>query len=205
MKLLFLCRTQGQNLGDFMFREGSNVASYVVDNIAYEAGGLALRELHEAAKLILRDDLWEYFSQNKNKAPDTTNRFSQLISLIEVETILSHASIGYPRSNKTGLGGGLHGEVYDLFNGNVDMNWQQVLQAMKDETIFSPHFAVEDPDKIWEVFYMPRTDVFLIIGIGAQSSRVHVKIASRNLNSEQMRIATEIFVNFVVRFVWYML
>jgi len=205
MKLLFLCRTQGQNLSDFMFRDGSNVGVFILDTIAYEAGGLALRELHEAAKSILRDDLWESFSQNEKKALDTTKRFSQLISLVEVETILPQASIGNSRSNKTGLEGGLHEEVSDLFNGHVEMKWQQILQAMKNETIFSPYFAVKDPDKVWEVFYMPRVDVFLILGIDAQLSRVHVKIASRNLNSEQMRIATEIFVNFVVRFIWYML
>ena len=205
MKLLFLCRTQGQNLGDFMFREGSNVASYVVDNIAYEAGGLALQELHKAAKSILRDDLWEHFSQNQEKALDTTRQFSQLISLVEVETILPQASIGNSRSSKMGLGLGLHGEVSDLFNGNVEINWEHVLHAMKDETIFSPHFAVKDQDKVWKIFYMPRIEVFLILGIGAQSSRVHVNIASRNLNSEQTRIATEIFVNFVVRFIWYTL
>ena len=205
MKLLFLCRTQGQNLGDFMFREGCNVASYIVDNIAYEAGGLARQELHEAAKSILRDDLWELFSQNKDKALDTTRQFSQLISLVEVETILPQTFIGNPRSSKIGLGLGLHGEVYDLFNGNVEMNWEFIFRAMKDETIFSPHFAVKDPDKVWEIFYMPRADVFLVLGVGAQSSRLHMKIASRNLNSEQTTIATEIFVNFVVRFIWYTL
>ena len=42
-----------------MFREGSNVAIHVLDNIVVEAAGLAFKELKFVAERLRRDALWK--------------------------------------------------------------------------------------------------------------------------------------------------
>ena len=42
MQLVILCRTQGKDIYDYMFREGSNTALSVLDNIGCEAAGLGM-------------------------------------------------------------------------------------------------------------------------------------------------------------------
>jgi hypothetical protein len=207
MEILFLCRTQGQKLEDFMFREGSNVAIHILDNIAYEAGGLALRELHQAARTLLRDKLWESLSHNHLPLPDSKG-FGQMLPLVDVDTILPQAPLGFSRTTKTAnltVSGELQGEIADLFNGNAPIEWQPVILAMREEKIFSPNFVAESLEEIGHeltVFYMPLVDLFLVVGVDAQSSLLQVKIAARRRNLEKMRLATETFVNFVLRFVW---
>lgn len=195
-----------------MFREGSNVAIHILDNIGIEAGGLAYGALHHAAESLMRDRLWKSFSAVDLQAP-VQETFWEMLEIVHVDVLMSskNDSLGGGNCMPIGSAGGLSDGMACLMDSEMQIDWQGVIVAMKREKIFSPNFTIAGFNKVdaetgcqRHVFYLPRQDVFLMLGVNPKSFLVvSVDMVSRDRNPEQSQSAMETFLNFVLSFLWH--
>jgi hypothetical protein len=138
MKLIILCRTQGLNLADFMFRERSNIAIHILDNIAIEASGLALKELHFVSECMLKDSLWKSFSSRlsyPNLVKSVPNRMPQHQSLDELLRLVpAHPFLQLP-INGSAKKDKIPPEVAFLFGKESGINWLSCCSSMKQNKL----------------------------------------------------------------------
>ena len=81
MRLTILCRTQGRNLTDYVFREGSNVAMHTLDYIVFEASGLVYNELSYMAEKLYKDTLWTSLSTKGPQKDKSLEYIQQALDL----------------------------------------------------------------------------------------------------------------------------
>jgi hypothetical protein len=87
MCLYILCRTQGRDLYEFMFRDDSNVAVSLFSNIAIEAAGIAYSELRTAAFNLHRDSIWNSLVKSSNASADLVVELLQICTVTPLNDI----------------------------------------------------------------------------------------------------------------------
>ena len=167
MKLVILTRTQGLDLADFMFREGSNVAIHILDNIAIEGSRLALKELHFVAECLLKDTLWKSFSSSSrfltSALKPTSSKMPQQQSLKELLRLVpTQPFLQLPMSGSSKIDR-IPDEVSFLFGKESGIDWLSCCSSMKQNKFFSPHTSTENKGSINNLFYVRRYDIFLMI------------------------------------------
>lgn len=207
MKLVILTRTQGLDLADFMFREGSNVAIHVLDNIAIEGSRLALKELHFVAECLLKDTLWKSFSSS-NRLPTSTlqsksNRSSQHQNLAELLRLVPvHPFLQLPLSGNSKIDG-IPAEVKFLFGNESGIDWLSCCASMKQNKFFSPHSSTESKGFINNLFYIRRFDVFLMIVVKRDASLLRIDVIEKTRTPDKYHLIFDSVVSFVLQYVWY--
>ena len=206
MKLVILSRTQRLDLADFMFREGSNVAIHILDNIAIEGSRLALKELHFVAECLLKDSLWKSFSSRRS--PNTTsqstlNKMPQQHNLYELlQLVPSHPFLQLPMSGSF-RNDRIHSDASFLFGKESGMNWLSCCSSMKQNKFFSPHSSTEEKGFINNLFYMERYDVFLMIVVKRDSSLLRIDVIEKKRVPDKYHLIFDSVVSFILHFVWY--
>jgi hypothetical protein len=147
--LIILCRTQGRNLHEFMFRPGSKIAIPIIDNIAVEAAGLAYRELRMAARLLYRDNLWTKLSGKSKAGAPIISEIEELISFCVVKPV---SEILKSNSDLE--------KIKMICNRNVLGEWTHYCCRLEREPAFSPSWSLGPARKM---FYCRSEDVFLIL------------------------------------------
>ncbi len=213
MQLVILCRTQGVNLGDFVFREGSNVAVHILDNIAIECGGVAFKELHFAAMCLLKDRAWTALTSKpilkgtSLQAPplieaETSVReiFYELSSLAHIQPLLD-LPVTYV-SRKTSCCEST--DVCFLFAEESKLDWKSVCLNLRRCNAFSSccSFFEERGSTIY-LFYMHRHDVFLKLEVSPTSKLIGADIIEKEHDSTKSRIVFDTVVNCVLHYVWH--
>ena len=207
MKLVILSRTQGLNLADFMFREGSNVAIHILDNIAIEGSRLAMKELHFVAECILKDSLWKSFSSrrraSKTSLQSMSNRMPQqqnlheLLRLVPAHPFLELPMIGSLKIDR------IPPEVSFLFGRDSGINWLSCCSSMKQNKFFSPHSSTEEKGYINNLFYVRRYDIFLMIVVKRDSSLLRIDVIEKKRAPDKYHLIFDSLVSFVLHFVWH--
>ena len=187
MTIVILCRTQGRNLSDFMFREKSNVAIRILDNIAVEAAGLAYKELRFCSEKLRKEKLWMSFSSSSVVLKQPTPLLESMDEMLR----LSHVRpLSVSQSSGNNLTDGLP-ELTMLLGDESGINWPVCCNCMKrDKRVFSPHWSFEgpplppplhddiqqkqqhDPKTVTHLFYMRDEDLFLLLKISSSPSSV---------------------------------
>lgn len=207
MKLVFLSRTQGLNLADFMFREGSNVAIHILDNIAVEGGRLALKELHFVAESLLKDSLWKSFSSRRSPStlsPSIINRISPQQNLYELlKLVPSHPFLRLPMAGSLKNNDKIRPEISFLFCTDSGINWLSLCSSMKQNKFFSPHSSTEDKGSINNLFYIEKYDVFLMIVVKRDSGLVRIDVIEKKRIPDKYPLIFDTVVSFILHYVWY--
>ncbi|KAG7353587.1 hypothetical protein IV203_002942 [Nitzschia inconspicua] len=213
MNLVVLCRTQGVNIADFMFREGSNVAIHILDNIAVEGAGLSLKELHYAAKCLLRDSLWNEIismAQMPKKGfslqssprvqPSIKGKFYEMLSLVHVQSLLD-----LPSANVSAKAASIIPvDVYFLFSDESGIDWLAICSGMKKSPAFSSclNFTGEKGTSI-ELFYLSSQDVFIKLELGSCGQLLRADLVTKTPDYAKSHAVFEIVVNYTLHYLWH--
>ena len=202
MKLVILCRTQGRDLAEFMFREGSNIAIHILDNIAVEAAGLALKELRVVAERLRKDYLWKLFSSPSFGSQQLNNSYE-----LGVPEMLSLATV---RPIQHLLGTCLVGsitEVARLLSPDSGIHWTVCCLAMMNDPIFTPHCSIDSEGYVSHLFYIREEDLFYLIVVDVRGRLLRSDLVERDdlVSTERRNLAIQKFTNFLLHFIWHSL
>ena len=192
MKLVILCRTQGNDIYEFMFRDGSNLAIALVDQIATNAAGFAYEELSAAATDLRRTFLWNKISSTHNKEPSKAE-FNELMQLCTVKPITHNAL-------KDQIGAHRFAMMLD----EELVSWKRCCELMANDDAFSPSWPLPSDSVHNEcnLFYLSSEDAFLLVRIRKDSGKVEVDLVDRDETEERSRRVVQKFINFVLYFIW---
>lgn len=196
MQLVILCRTQGRNLSDYMFREGSNVAIHIIDNIVLEASSLAFKELRRVAKKLQKVSLWNFFSSKRSmrKRSDVQENLAEMLALTNV------------RPMQQMIGNLLIGrlECLTLFESDMNIDWKDCCLAMQSDDFFTPNWSLTHDESISHLFYLEPDDIFLFIGIDGRGSLLKAGLVEKDMlvTLERRQRAIQRFSNFLLHFIW---
>jgi hypothetical protein len=200
MELVILCRTQGRDVHEYVFREGSNVGISIVDSIAVESAGLSYGELQAAARNLRRDDLWTrlsktgpFASSNDQAAQPLINEFLELCTVWPIAQHLKN-TMEFRR-------------LVGLFE-ELDTDWRLVCELMSKDPAFSPSwtFTSEELQLRKGLFYMRNEELFLCmkIPIDSDGRDIEFEIVERNgcSSAEKKSMVIQKLVNFLLYFIW---
>jgi hypothetical protein len=214
MQLVILCRTQGRNLSDFMFRDGSNVAIRILDNIAVEAAYLAYKELRFASEKLRKDTLWNSFSSSVFAArqlhpPEEGLR--EMLTLASVQLILQQVPSARTNTNVSNVarGSGLS-ELDILFGPESGIDWFLCCNCMKRDILFSPHWSLDESQDESEMylFYLREEDLFLLIRLEVQSGTLlGASLVEKDelVTTERRQMAIQRISNYLLHYMWHIL
>lgn len=199
-----------------MFREGSNVAIHILDNIAVEGAGLALRELHYVAKCLLRDGLWNdlvattvpqkkalSLQASPRAKPFVKEKYYEMLSLSHVQSLLELPF----NSNAAGkTAGTIPADVYFLFSEESGLDWRSICSCMKKSKMFSSSSTfTEEGGTTINLFHHRTCGVFLKLEIGAQGRLRRADVIEKDHDTTKSQIVFETVVNYILHYVWYTL
>ncbi|CAJ1954420.1 unnamed protein product [Cylindrotheca closterium] len=227
MQLVLLCRTQGRDLADFMFREGSNVAIRILDNIVLESSGMAFKALRTAARDLLKDSLWRLLSsptQLQEPAPISMQaEIQELLALTHARRLreVQDRLLGHRKNSNSSK------FKSSLMNPSVllDVNWDSLCDAMHHDPAFAPHWVLDDDSLMsshWSqsgllspiqsslkitshLFYLSSADLFLLFGINHLKRTIEmVSLVEKDdsVAPERRQIAIQQLYNFLLHFMW---
>lgn len=209
MKLVILCRTQGIDLGSFMFREKCNVGIHILDNIASEASGIVLKALKYAAECLLRDKIWMQFSSMKqkpfSKRSPTSKRNAlqrqELADLLKIVSVCPFLKL-YKRAGFTKHD--IPVEVSFLFSDFSGIDWFACCATMKKIKFFSPNisFEINEEGCTETLFYVQRYDVFLLLAIKKDATLFGADLIEKKTNQGSYQGFIDSFVSFLLQFAW---
>lgn len=202
MELIILCRTQGRNLSDFMFREDSNVAIHILDNIAIDAAGLALKELHYAAECLFMERLWKSLSSRRARTSPSTRQtiredLQELMRLACIHPLYQlHSNGAIPIT--------IPHEIQFLLGPDSGIEWNICCTAMKRNKSFSPNWSIDDESTTKNLFYIEKYDVFLMLVLDENHSLLRSAeiIEKGKADNGKHHVVFDILVNFTLHFVW---
>lgn len=155
MRLDILCRTQGKDLNEFTFRQGSNIAISILGNIAIEAAGLAYKELHDAAASLHKEKLWALLSStisSSNETPSSAH-VTELLDLCSV----NHISNFLDNSADTL-------RFVSIFNNAALIDFTRCCTSMKRDHTFLPSWELAETEGLSShLFYLASEDLFLLV------------------------------------------
>jgi len=206
MKLVILSRTQGVDLADFMFREGSNVAIHILDNIAIEGSRLALKELHFVAECLLKDSLWTSFSSDKTPTStlqSASNGTSQQENLYELLRLVpAHPFLQLPLNGSSKIER-IPAEASFLFGKDSGIDWIACCTSMKQNNFFLPHTSIEGKGFTNNLFYVKRYDILLMIVVRRDASLQGIDIIEKKRTPDKYHLIFDSVVSFVLQYVWH--
>jgi hypothetical protein len=198
MQLVILCRTQGRDLAEFMFREGSDVAIHILDNIAVEAASLAYKELRFVSEKLRKDALWKSFSSKDSKK--LTSPEQGIKEMLDLTTVRPLSQL---------LGNhfiGTSPELATLLGPDSGIDWAMCTLAMKKDAAFSPNWSLEGEDEfITSLFYSQAEDLFWLIRLDLKGKLLRADLVEKNelVESERRQMALQKFSNFLLHYIWH--
>ena len=163
MHLVVLCRSADKDLHEFMFRDGSNVAISIVDNIAVECAQLAFEELHQAARLLDRDRLWDLVSSSKSTNPPSSQQLDDLLRLCTVKPASEYLASD--------------SQQFDLVCNSDTAKRSRFFSSLASEQAFSPSWRLGQDKRI---AYCRSEDVFLLVDVKPSDRGMRIDIVLRD-------------------------
>ena len=198
MLLVVLCRTQGRNLSDYMFREGNNVAIHVLDNIVGESAGLVFKELKFVAERLRRDALWKSLSSSSDgvEIGSTQGRINEMLSLTTVKPLLQALGNNLMTSMP---------EITTLLSRELCVDWHACCLCMAEDVSFSPHWSIEGDWATTHLYFVQQEDSFLWLQVDRNNNtlvRAAMVEKEGSASPERRQIAVQKFLNFLLHFIW---
>ena len=191
VELLFVCRSYGKDIYEFIFREGSCFAMSIVDRIAVDGAGLLLTELEHAATQLRLERLWKSVSQT---APGIQpSDIQELLELSHVKPLTRYIA--------------MNTDIERFLQITEERQWMQLLLKMKNDTqMFSHSYPIATPDEdvSCRLLYLKQDDVFLKITIGQSDERLNIELVARNdeLGGTAGSLVATRICNYILHYLW---
>lgn len=193
LEAVLLCRTQGRDLTEFMFRDGSIYAITILDNIAIEAAGLAFYQLKAAALQINLDSLWTRASATSLTRGPTmdkpkTSEINELLRLSVVTNITDFVTAA---------------SLSTLAIEKLRIDWRSCCTLMGQDPSFSPSWDLSEEGDFAMLFYVQSKDSFLLVRVeGGALEAFIVERQEDATSSANGLLLAQFFANFVLHFIW---
>lgn len=181
-----------------MFREGSNVAISILDNIAVEAAGLAYKALRFAAKCLQRERLWNLCSSSAPRQAPSMAEITELLRLCSIKSI-----------SETIDNSGDAQRLAMLFKNSSLIDLQRVCACMKRDPVFlvlpSWEKVSDDGRSMQHLFYFCSDDLFLLVKGSRHDTGLEIDLIEResdSFSSQRATTATQKLTNFLLHFMW---
>lgn len=196
MRLLILCRTQGRNLSDYMFREGSNVAVHILDNIVCEAAGLVYKELSSVAEKLHKEAIWKSMSTRGSRPRKTLEHIEEMLELCSVRPVLQ--SLG------SNLRDGAADIITTLLGNELGIDWKSCCLCMKKERSFGASWSISGDVLDTHLLHVEPCDTFLLLELDSSGvlQRADVIEKEENASNSYRQMTTQIFANFLLHYIW---
>ena len=210
-----------------MFREGSNVAIRILDNIAVEAAGLAYKELRFVSEELRKETLWLGFSSPSLAAKQPIPSREAMEEMLSLSCVRPLSQL-----DGNGLTDSLP-ELQMLLGDESEINWSACCKCMKkDQQLFSPHWSLVESlpphqhhqGAATHLFYMQDEDLFLLLTVSSLSKTTDTTPTRSSSTSatargkligaslvekddfvkldERRHMALQKFANFLLHYVW---
>lgn len=195
MRLIILCRTQGRNLSDYMFREGSNVAIHIIDNIVLECVGLVHEELSYIAEKLYRNAMWKNLSTRSSRPRMTLEYAKEMMELCSVQPILQ-AMGGNCRDDNERI-------IESLLGPQSAIDWKMCCQCMKKELSFGPSRSFTGSHET-HLFFIESTGVFVLLELTLCGKLQRADLVEReaDVSGKSRQMTVQILMNFILHFLW---
>ena len=196
MRIVILCRTQGRNLSDFMFREGSNIAIHILDHIVLEAAGLVYKELASVAEKLHKETIWKSLSTRTTRLRKSQEYIEEMLHLCSVRSILqtlgNNTRDGAPQILSTLLGP------------DSGIDWKACCRSMKKERSFGPSWSINGAKHDTHIFFMELCNTFLCLELGTDGNLQRADIIEKdeNTNNSTRQLTVQVFSNFLLHYLW---
>ena len=176
-----------------MFRNGSNYAMSILDNIACDAAGLAYEELRIAARNLRCNELWAKVSTRAKRKVDraTKDDVDELLALVTLVPLLERLG---PLDKQ---------QVSMVLDSELD--WLNCCAAMEKEPAFSPsHSFDSDRGKLF-LFFLKDEDLFLSVHVGPEGEFQGLDLVLKDENElkggKDTWVAQKL-TNYLLNFLW---
>ena len=196
MGIVILCRTQGRNLSDFMFREGSNIAIHILDHIVLEAAGLVYKELASVAEKLHKETIWKSLSTRSSRLRKSQEYLQEMLQLCSVRSIMQ--TLG------TNVRDGAPHILSTLLGPDSGIDWKACCLCMKKERSFGPTWSLAGVPHDTHIFFMEVSNTFLFLELGSDGSLQRADIIEKdeNTHNSARQLTIQIFSNFILHFLW---
>lgn len=179
-----------------MFREGSNVAIHIIDNIVFEAAGLVHDELSSIAKKLHKDAIWKSLSTRSSRPRKTLEYINEMVELSYVRPV--YQSLG------SNLRDGAAEVITSLLSSESGIDWRACFLCMKKERTFGPSWSINGGEFDTHLFYVESCGTFLLMELHAFGSLQRVDIIEKEegASTSMRQMTIQIFANFLLHFVW---
>jgi hypothetical protein len=198
MKLDILCRTQGKNLYEFMFRQGSNIAISILGNIAVEFAGAAYKELRVAAASLQKEKLWALLSSTSNASREapSTERVTELLNLCSVKPILNFLDNSSDSQR-----------FFTIYSDTVLIDPIRCCVCMKRDPMFLPAWDLTEANEpsSQHLFYVRSENLFLFVKGNRNGTGLQIDLVEQEERPAFDKSTTgviEKLANFLLHFLW---
>lgn len=195
MQVLLLCRTQGRDITEYTFRDGSNIAIAIMNAIAIEAAGLAYEQLRGAAVQLHLDNLWKRASDTRTSSSFPSR--AEINELLSLSTVKPLAEV---------VAGAEVQLLSMLFDESTGTDWRACCTLLGADPAFSPSWNLsEASNELSAIFYMKKEDVFLLLSTEPSGRGLQAAIVERNESPdlEERRISVaQMLLNYMGHFLW---
>ena len=189
MCLYILCRTQGKDLYDYMFRDGSNVAVSLFGNIAIEAAGIAYAELQVAAFNLHRDNVWKSLIAPSNESTDRVLELLKICTVTPMSEIFADVD-----------------QVVSLQNNPSLFDPSRLLDYIANDSAYSLTWQTAGSDGVTRqhLYYLHNDDIYLMVStfVGVQCHFELVDKTTKDDTEQRMHRVVGKIMNSLLYFLW---
>ena len=192
MCLYILCRTQGRDLYEFMFRDGSNVAVSLFSNIAIEAAGIAYTELRIAAFNLHRDSVWNSLVTSSGGSADRVLELLQVCNVTRLNDIFPDVD-----------------QLVSLQNDPALFDPNRLLDYITKDPTYSLSWQNTELDGITHqrLYYLCNDDIYLMVSTCLHGVQSHFELIERPTKDDtgtdqRMKKVVGKIINSLLYFLW---
>lgn len=196
MGIVISCRTQGRNLSDFMFREGSNIAIHILDHIVLEAAGLVYKELSSIAEKLHKETIWKSLSTRSSRLRKSREYIQEMLQLCSVRPIMQTLG-NYVRDGAPHI-------LSTLLGPDSGVDWKACCLCMKKERSFGPSWSITGATHETYIYFVDLCDTFLCLELRPDGilQRADIVEQDENTPNSARHLTIQIFSNFLLHFLW---
>jgi hypothetical protein len=179
-----------------MFREGSNVAVHILDNIVCESAGLVYKELSSIAEKLHKEAIWKSMSTRGSRPRKTLEHVEEMLELCAVRPVVQ--SVG------SSLLDGAADIIATLLDTESGIDWKLCCHCIKKERSLGASWSISGEHVDTHLFYVEPCATFLLLELDSNGTLQRADIIEKEENAPntQRQMTTQIFANFLLHFLW---